>query len=104
MRAGKYAAAGADGLFVPGLWDLDTLAILVSRVSLPVNVMVGPGAPSVAALAGVGVRRVSLGMAITQAAYTLARTAAIEVLTAGTYDAIAGADDFGVVNAAFPTR
>jgi 2-methylisocitrate lyase-like PEP mutase family enzyme len=63
--------------------------------------MAGPGAPDVAALRAAGVRRVSLGQTITQAAYTLARRAAAEVLTAGTYDTIASADSFGDINGAF---
>jgi 2-methylisocitrate lyase-like PEP mutase family enzyme len=103
-RAAAYAEAGADSLFVPGLLDLGTLATLTGKVSLPVNVMAGPGAPDVATLRAAGVRRVSLGQAITQAAYTLARKAAAEVLTAGTYDSIAGADSFGDINRAFPAR
>jgi 2-methylisocitrate lyase-like PEP mutase family enzyme len=100
-RAAAYAQAGADSLFVPGLLDLGVLAALTGKVSLPVNVMAGPGAPDVAALRAAGVRRVSLGQAITQAAYTLARQAAAEVLTAGTYDSITGADSFGDINGRF---
>jgi 2-methylisocitrate lyase-like PEP mutase family enzyme len=103
-RTAAYAEAGADSLFVPGLLDLGILATLTSKVSLPVNVMAGPGAPDVAMLLAAGVRRVSLGQAITQAAYTLARKAAAEVLTFGTYDSIAGADSFGDINQAFPAR
>jgi 2-methylisocitrate lyase-like PEP mutase family enzyme len=103
-RAAAYAEAGADSLFVPGLLDLGILAALTGKVSLPVNVMVGPGAPDVAALRAAGVRRVSLGQAIAQAAYTLARKAAAEALTAGTYDTIAGADPFGDINGAFAVR
>lgn len=103
-RASAYAEAGADCLFVPGLLDLDTLAGLTGKSSLPVNVMAGPGAPDVAALRAAGVRRVSLGQAITQAAYTVARRAAAEALTAGTYDTIAGADSFGDINGAFTAR
>jgi 2-methylisocitrate lyase-like PEP mutase family enzyme len=103
-RAAAYAEAGADSLFVPGLLDLGILAALTGKVSLPVNVMAGPGAPDVAALRAAGVRRVSLGQAITQAAYTLARKAAAEVLDAGTYGSIAGADSFGDINQAFPSR
>jgi 2-methylisocitrate lyase-like PEP mutase family enzyme len=103
-RAAAYAEAGADSLFVPGLLDLDTLADLTSKSPLPVNVMVGPGAPDVAALRAAGVRRVSLGQAITQAAYTLARKAAAEALTFGTYEAIAGADSFGDINGTFTGR
>jgi 2-methylisocitrate lyase-like PEP mutase family enzyme len=103
-RAAAYADAGADSLFVPGLVDLDTLSELTSKTSLPVNVMAGPGAPDVNALRSAGVRRVSLGQAISQAAYSLARRAAVEVLTTGTYDSLAGADDFGSINDAFPAR
>jgi 2-methylisocitrate lyase-like PEP mutase family enzyme len=100
-RAATYADAGADGLFVPGLLDLDVLTTLTGKVSLPVNVMVGPGAPDVAALRASGVRRISLGQAVSQAAYSLARRAAVEVLTSGTYETLAGADDFGAINGAF---
>jgi 2-methylisocitrate lyase-like PEP mutase family enzyme len=100
-RADSYAAAGADGLFVPGLLDLETIEAITSKVSMPVNVMVGEGAPDVAALARAGVRRVSLGMAIAQAAYTVARKAAVEALTTGTYDSLVGADGFGDINGAF---
>jgi 2-methylisocitrate lyase-like PEP mutase family enzyme len=103
-RAAAYAAAGADSLFVPGLLDLDVLAELTSRVELPVNVMAGPGAPGIAQLRAAGVRRISVGQAIAQAAYTLARRAAAEALAAGTYDALAGADPFGDINGSFPSR
>jgi 2-methylisocitrate lyase-like PEP mutase family enzyme len=103
-RAAAYADAGADSLFVPGLLELDTLSELTSKVSLPVNVMAGPGAPDVNALRSAGVRRVSLGQAISQAAYSLARRAAIEVLTTGAYDSLAGAEDFGSINGTFSSR
>jgi 2-methylisocitrate lyase-like PEP mutase family enzyme len=103
-RAASYARAGADSLFVPGLLDLDTLSVLTSKVPLPVNAMAGPGAPDVNALRAAGVRRVTVGQAISQAAYSLARRAAVELLTAGSYDELAGADDFGSVNGAFSAR
>jgi 2-methylisocitrate lyase-like PEP mutase family enzyme len=100
-RAAAYADAGADSLFVPGLLDLDTLSELTSKACLPVNVMVGPGAPDVNALRSAGVRRVSLGQAISQAAYSLARRAAVEALTAGTCNSLAETDGFGAINNAF---
>jgi 2-methylisocitrate lyase-like PEP mutase family enzyme len=68
---------------------------------LPLNAMAGPGAPDVQALGAAGVRRVSVGQAISQAAYSLARRAAAELVSTGTYDALAAADDFGAVNGAF---
>lgn len=103
-RAVAYADAGADSLFVPGLLDLDTLADLADATTLPVNVMAGPGAPSVDELGKAGVRRVTVGQAIAQSAYSLARRAAAEMLTAGTYGLLDGADDFGSINGAFPAR
>ncbi len=84
-RSAAYAKAGADSLFAPGLLDLAALSGLAGKVSLPVNAMACPGAPSVAALGAAGIRRVSLGQAMAQAAYTLARKAAAEVVSAGTY-------------------
>ncbi|OJY52360.1 isocitrate lyase/phosphoenolpyruvate mutase family protein [Pseudonocardia sp. 73-21] len=103
-RARSYADAGADSLFVPGLLDLDTLAALTSRVDLPVNAMAGPGAPSVDDLRAAGVRRVTVGQAVAQAAYSLARRAAVEVIEKGTFDSLADADPFGDVNGAFRPR
>jgi 2-methylisocitrate lyase-like PEP mutase family enzyme len=99
-RAQAYADAGADCLFVPGLIDLDQVAELVKAAPLPVNLMVWPGAPTVAELAAAGVRRVSVGTAVSQAAYSLAQRAATELLTTGTYTALEGALDFGAINSA----
>jgi 2-methylisocitrate lyase-like PEP mutase family enzyme len=60
-RARSYQAAGADGLFLPGLLDPATIKILSSQIDLPVNIMIGVGAPSFAELADAGVRRLSQG-------------------------------------------
>jgi 2-methylisocitrate lyase-like PEP mutase family enzyme len=56
VRGVIEAGAGADSLLVPGLLDLDVLSTLSSTVSLPVNVMVGPGASGLASPRAVGVR------------------------------------------------
>jgi 2-methylisocitrate lyase-like PEP mutase family enzyme len=97
-RAEAYVAAGADGIFVPGVTDPRTVAVLVKEVTVPLNVLAGPGAPDVAALAGLGVARISLGSAIVQAAYAIMRNAAREVLTTGTYTALDGALDYAELN------
>ena len=86
-RAELYAAAGADSLFVPGVVDIETIRELV-RGPLPLNVMAGPGAPDVGALAEAGVARVSVGPAIAQAAYGLVARASRELLENGTYTAM----------------
>lgn len=87
-RAKLYADAGADVLFVPGVVDVPTISDLVKESPLPLNVMVGPGAPSVDELAELGVARVSVGPAITSTAYALATAAAKELLTSGTYGSL----------------
>jgi len=60
-RAHAYAAAGANGLFVPGLSEPDLICDLCARVCLPVNIMMSADTPSLADLARLGVRRMSTG-------------------------------------------
>jgi 2-methylisocitrate lyase-like PEP mutase family enzyme len=60
-RGAAYAAAGADGLFVPGLVSPELIAAVCAQATLPVNVMFQTGMPSVAALARLGVARISHG-------------------------------------------
>ena len=100
-RSDAYAKAGADGLFVPGLTDLPAITELAGASPLPVNVMAGPGAPPVSELAAAGVRRVSIGTALTQAAYTLTNRAATELLATGSYAELEQALDFGTINSLF---
>ena len=95
--AATYADAGADSLFVPGAIDLDVVKEL-AQGPLPLNIMVWPGAPSVAELAACGVARISLGGAIAEAAYGLADRAARELFTAGTYDSAAGGLPYATLN------
>ncbi|PZF90608.1 isocitrate lyase/PEP mutase family protein [Micromonospora deserti] len=97
-RATAYLAAGADGVFVPGLAGPEAIRDLVSAVPAPVNVMAGPGAPTVPDLARLGVARVSLGSAVAQSAYAAARRAADEVFGAGTYRTLGDALDYGTLN------
>jgi 2-methylisocitrate lyase-like PEP mutase family enzyme len=100
-RGEAYAEAGADCLFVPGLIDLDALRELVGKSTLPINVMAFPGVASPDELAAVGVRRLSVGTAVAQAAYGTAARAATELLTKGTYDALGEGPDYGAMNALF---
>jgi 2-methylisocitrate lyase-like PEP mutase family enzyme len=103
-RAEAYLGAGADGVFVPGVIDPATIRQLVSAIAAPLNVMAGPGAPSVAELADLGVQRVTVGMAIAQAAYALTRRAARELLTSGTYHSLDGGLDYHELNTLLAVR
>lgn len=67
-RAKIYAQSGADGIFVPGLIDQGMIDFLVRHSPLPVNIMAGNQAPSVRALADLGVARISYGPGPYQAA------------------------------------
>ncbi|MER7571152.1 isocitrate lyase/phosphoenolpyruvate mutase family protein [Streptomyces sp. NPDC126514] len=97
-RAAAFLAAGADGIFVPGAVDPGTVKLLVDGIDAPVNVMAGPGAPTVSELALLGVARVSVGSAIAQAVHALVRRAARELLGAGTYGTLADGADYGELN------
>jgi 2-methylisocitrate lyase-like PEP mutase family enzyme len=84
-RLQAYEEAGADVLYAPGLSRLEDIAKVVSSVELPVNVLAFPSVPSVAELAAVGVRRISVGGAFAFAALGAAVEAARELLDDGTY-------------------
>ncbi|MFE1790684.1 isocitrate lyase/phosphoenolpyruvate mutase family protein [Streptomyces sp. NPDC059525] len=98
-RASAYLAAGATGVFVPGVTDPAVIAELARAIDAPLNVLVGPGAPSVAELGALGVARVSLGSGVAEAAYAVARRAAEELLAGGTYGSLAGALPYSELNA-----
>jgi 2-methylisocitrate lyase-like PEP mutase family enzyme len=72
-RAQRYAAAGADGIFVPGLDDDHEIAELVAAVDLPLNVL---AQPNLERLTQLGVRRISTGSLLFRSAITAATTAA----------------------------
>jgi 2-methylisocitrate lyase-like PEP mutase family enzyme len=79
-RAKAYADAGADGIFAPGLIDSVLIAELASSISLPVNIMIGDGSPSIALLADAGVARVSHGPGPYLSAMKSLATAALAAL------------------------
>ncbi|TRY21439.1 isocitrate lyase/phosphoenolpyruvate mutase family protein, partial [Geobacillus sp. LEMMJ02] len=60
-RARAYAAAGADGLFVPGLSSPALIRALTAASPLPVNVMRVTETPTLADFAEYGVARISHG-------------------------------------------
>ncbi|NUR59150.1 MAG: isocitrate lyase/phosphoenolpyruvate mutase family protein [Catenulispora sp.] len=97
-RAERYLEAGASGIFVPGLAQPETIAALAKDIPAPLNILVGPGAPTVGELAALGVARVSLGSAVAEAAYGLVRRAAEELAAHGTYTSVAEALNYGELN------
>ncbi|MCU7821435.1 isocitrate lyase/phosphoenolpyruvate mutase family protein [Kitasatospora sp. DSM 101779] len=97
-RAAAYLRAGATGIFVPGVTDPAVVAALTEGIDAPVNILAGPGAPSVAELSELGVARVSLGSSVAEAAYAVVRKVAEELAATGTYGSLTGALEYGELN------
>ncbi|PHM72680.1 isocitrate lyase/phosphoenolpyruvate mutase family protein [Xenorhabdus sp. KJ12.1] len=68
-RANTYLAAGADGIFIPGLTDLSVCRAISSRINGPLNIMAQAGGPSVKEFFAAGARRVSGGSFFAEQAY-----------------------------------
>ena len=102
-RARAYVAAGADGVFVP-LAPVDVIAGLVAAVGAPLNVIAGPGSPSVAELRALGVSRVSVGPGLARSVMAHIRASALELLGAGTYSTLAQQIASPEANALFAAR
>jgi 2-methylisocitrate lyase-like PEP mutase family enzyme len=84
------AEAGADCLYAPGVHNKKDIAAMVRAVApKPVNVVVSAPGLSVAELADLGVRRISIGGALARVAWA-AMLAAAEQLKAGSFDGLAG--------------
>jgi 2-methylisocitrate lyase-like PEP mutase family enzyme len=103
-RAARYADAGADGIFVPGLTAPAEIAAIVASTSLPLNLLLrAPGPPPVAELQKLGVRRLSAGSSLTQAVLGALRRATTQLLETGRYDGLfEGAFTYADMNALFP--
>lgn len=84
-RLRGYQQAGADVVYAPGIRTHEQIQAVVAAVEVPVNVLAVPGAPPVAELAELGVRRVSVGSAFAFHAYAALVDVATELLTRGTY-------------------
>jgi 2-methylisocitrate lyase-like PEP mutase family enzyme len=83
-RAARYKAAGASGIFVPAAREPTAIAAIARAVELPLNVLAWPGLPPAAELAALGVRRLSAGSAISQAAASRSAALATAFLRDGT--------------------
>jgi 2-methylisocitrate lyase-like PEP mutase family enzyme len=87
-RLQGYAEAGADVLYAPGLPDLQAIRTVCAAVApRPVNALAaskGSGL-TVANLAAAGVRRISVGSALTRAAFGAFLRGAREIAEKGTF-------------------
>lgn len=101
-RLVKYADAGADCLYAPGLRSAEQIAAVVKAVApKPVNVLVGGPGFTLQQLADLGVRRISVGGALARVAWGGFLRASREMLEQGTFAEMAGAVAFTELNALF---
>jgi 2-methylisocitrate lyase-like PEP mutase family enzyme len=97
-RLSAYRDAGADCVFAPGLKEVTTIKRLVADLKCPVNILAGPGSPSVRELQALGVARVSLGSGPMRATLGTLRRIAAEMKTSGTYELLADAPAHSEIN------
>ena len=104
QRLQAYQEAGADVLYAPGLTGRDDIAEVVRSVDRPVNVVMGlQGVQlSLAELSAIGVKRVSVGSALSRAALGAFLRAAREMRDHGTFTFAEEAASYRDLNALFP--
>lgn len=101
-RLTAYAEAGADCLYAPGIRTRAEIAAVIEAVApKPVNVLVGSDFTTVAELARLGVRRISVGGALARAAWAGFLDAAKEIAERGTFTGLAGAVPFAEIDRSF---
>ncbi len=102
-RLQAYQQAGADVLFAPGLTKKEDIASVVKSLDRPVNVIMGlQGVQlSLADLSEIGVKRISVGSALSRAALGAFLRAAQEMKTRGTFAFAEEAVSFREISAMF---
>lgn len=102
-RLVAYAEAGAECLYAPGLRAMSDISEVVQAVApKPVNVLVGGDFTTVAELAALGVRRISVGGALARVAWTGFLRAATEIADHGSFTAFRDAVPSSQIEQAFP--
>lgn len=105
-RLKAYSSAGADCLYAPGLRTREQFAEVVEALApKPVNALIGwPADLTVADLAALGVRRISVGGALARTAWGGFTRAAKLLAEDGSFAGFEGAAPGGELNALFSTR
>jgi 2-methylisocitrate lyase-like PEP mutase family enzyme len=104
VRLRAYADAGADCLYAPGVTDPFQIEEIVKAVApKPVNVLVWKPDPNLtlASLRDIGVRRISVGAALSRVAWGAFMQAAQSIESTGTFDGLAGAAASAELNQIF---
>lgn len=102
-RLQAFEAAGADVLYAPGLYDIATIRTVVSSLGKPFNHVMGFADPTltVAQLSAAGVRRISVGGAMSRYALAAFMTCAREMKDKGSFTYVREMAAVGELRAAF---
>ena len=101
-RLTAYAENGADCLYAPGIRTRSDIEAVVKAVApKPVNVLVSSDFATLAELADLGVRRISVGSSLARAAWTGFLEAAKEIAGQGTFTNLGRAVPFAEVDGLF---
>jgi methylisocitrate lyase len=104
-RLTAYAEAGADCLYAPGIRARAEIVAVVNAVApKPVNVLVGAPFTTVAELADMGVRRISVGGALARVAWNGCLQASKEIAERGTFSGLANGVSHTELNARFGSK
>ncbi len=97
-RLAAFRDAGADCVFIPGVRDPEIIKRFVADLNCPINILGVPGGPSIRELAGMGVRRVSLGSGPMRAAMGALFRLVDELKTSGTCSQMENAPSHAQMN------
>jgi 2-methylisocitrate lyase-like PEP mutase family enzyme len=101
-RLQAYAEAGADCLYAPGIRTKEQISAVVKAVHpKPVNLLLGSPGLSVAEVAELGVRRISVGGSLARAAWGAFMRAAREMAEQGTFTGLGSGHPGGELNKMF---
>jgi 2-methylisocitrate lyase-like PEP mutase family enzyme len=101
-RLKAFAELGADCLYPPGIKTREQITAVVKAVApKPVNLLVSTSALTVAEIAAMGVRRISVGGTLARVAWTAVTQSARQIAETGKFDSFAGVMPNSELNALF---
>jgi 2-methylisocitrate lyase-like PEP mutase family enzyme len=101
-RLKAFAELGADCLYPPGIRTREQITAVVKAVApKPVNLLVSTNVFTVAEIAAMGVRRISVGGTLARVAWTAVMQSARQIAETGKFDSFAGVVANSELNALF---
>jgi 2-methylisocitrate lyase-like PEP mutase family enzyme len=101
-RLKAFADAGADCLYCPGIRSREQIEVVVKAVApKPVNLLVSSAGLSVAEIAAMGVRRISVGGSLARVAWSAFMRSARDIADQGRFDSFTGVTPNAELNAFF---